>query len=52
MSAVFSALLTGVTVIVFLIAVFSLFVAATIPVGRFVERRRARSQVSGIDSEH
>jgi len=33
----------GLMVLVLAIAVFSLFVTATIPIGRFVQRRRERS---------
>lgn len=33
----------GLMVLVLLIAVFSLFVTATIPLGRFVQRRRDRA---------
>ena len=44
MGALVSALTTGLMVIVFLIAVFSLFVVATIPIGRLLQRRRAAAQ--------
>jgi len=51
MGAVLSALTTGLVVIVLAIAAFSLFVVATIPVGRFLERRRDRADDAPHDAD-
>ena len=48
LAAIISAFAIGLMVIVLLIAIFSLFVLATIPVGRFMEKRAERATESDL----
>ena len=48
MGAVVSAFAIGLMVIVLLIAIFSLFVVATIPIGRYLEKRADRATESDL----